>query len=347
VIKIDYRNGAGDGHVVWRLGQGGDFAVNSADSNPWFSHQHDAHFIDDHTLILFDNGNARRASDPNAHNRGQVWTLDEASMTATLVLNLDLGEYSDRFGSAERLSNGNYWFTSGALGQGPPPRQFGRTIEVLPDGTKTYVLETDHVGVLEYRSFRTRTLYEGIDDVLAGAPQKVESVVINDGSAQRSMVNSITVTFGGAAVLDPGAIELRRQDGSLVNAQLNISLVGGNTVAMLAFAGTEFVGGSLADGNYTLTVLADQVHDRFGRELDGDGDGSSGGNRVDSLFRLFGDTNGDRDVDLQDLGQFLSTVGRRAGDPGYLSYLDYNSDGLVGAVDLVAFARRLGKRLPR
>ena len=28
VIKIDYDNGTGDGHVVWRLGQGGDFTIN-------------------------------------------------------------------------------------------------------------------------------------------------------------------------------------------------------------------------------------------------------------------------------------------------------------------------------
>ena len=98
MIKIDYRNGAGDGHVVWRLGQGGDFAVNSADPNPWFSHQHNAHYIDDHTLILFDNGNTRRASDPNAHSRGQVWTLDEQTMTATLVVNADLGSYSGAAG---------------------------------------------------------------------------------------------------------------------------------------------------------------------------------------------------------------------------------------------------------
>src|SRR5262249_32379207 len=247
VIKIDYRNGAGDGHVVWRLGQGGDFAVNSGGPNPWFSHQHNAHFIDDHTLILFDNGNARRASDPNAHNRGQVWTLDETSRTATPMLNADLGDYSDRFGSAQRLSNGNYWFTSGAQGPGLPPSQFGRTIEVLPDGTKTYVLETDHVGVLVYRSYRTRALYEGTDDALAGAPRKVESVVVNDGSAQRSMVNSVTVTFGGAAVLDPGAIELRRQDGTPVNFRIAVSATGGQTVAVLTFAGPEFVGGSLAD----------------------------------------------------------------------------------------------------
>src|SRR5262245_22919874 len=178
-------------------------------------------------------------------------------MTATPVLNADLGNSSDALGAAQRLSNGSFSFTSGFQGQ--PPNQFGQTIEVLPDGTKAYVLEVNRI---EYRSYRMRTLYEGISDALAGAPQKVESVVINDGSAQRSMVNSITVTFDGAAVLDPGAIELRQEDGALVDAQISISLVGGKTVAVLTFAGEEFVGGSLADGNYTLTDLADHVHDR-------------------------------------------------------------------------------------
>src|SRR4029453_6748310 len=124
-----------------------------------------------------------------------------------------------------------------------------------------YVLETDPVRRLMYRSFRIRTLYEGTDDALAGPPRTVESVVVNDGSAQRSMVNSVTVTFDGAAVLDPGAIELRRQDGSLVDSQIATSVVGGKTVAVLTFAGEEIVGGLLADGRYTLTVRDDRVHD--------------------------------------------------------------------------------------
>src|SRR5439155_6498364 len=213
---------------------------------------------------------------------------------------------SGRTVSARRLSNGNYSFTSGAVGN-PPPAQIGHTIEVRPDGTKSYVLK---FGSPEYRSYRLRTLYEGIDDALAGDARKVESVVVNDGSAQRSMVNSITVTFGGSVVLDPGAIELRRQDGTLVDAQVSISLVGGKTVAVLTFAGTEFVGGSLADGGYTLTVRADRVHDRWGRELDGDGNGSAGGDRVDGFFRLFGDSDGDRDVDWQDRDLFRSAFGK-------------------------------------
>src|SRR5205823_3193352 len=178
----------------------------------------------------------------------------------------------------------------------------------------------------EYRTFRMRTLYEGIGDALAGAPQTVESVVLNDGSAQRSMVNSLTITFSGAAILDPGAIELRRQDGSLVNAQLAISVVG-----------------SLADGSYTLTVRSDRVHDRFGRELDGDGNGSSGGDRVDSFFRLFGDTNGNRDVDRLDRDLFRSAFKTSAGEAGYRWYFDFDGDGDVDGRDNGQFNRRFGQ----
>lgn len=337
VIKIDYRNGEGDGHVIWRLGQGGDFTVNSTDLKPWFSHQHNAHYIDDHTLILFDNGNTRRESVPNADSRGQVWKLDEQTMTATLVVNADLGSYSGALGAAERLSNGDYSFTLGTNGP-EPVRPPAHTVEVRPDGTKVYDL-VESSGP-EYRSYRMRTLYAGIDDVLAGAPEKVASVVLNDGSAQRSMVNSLTVTFNGAAILDPGAIELRRQDGSLVDAQVSISLVGGKSVAVLTFVGPEFVGGSLADGSYTLTVRADLVHDRWGRELDGDGDGVSGGDNLDGFFRLFGDTNGDGVVNHTDLDVMLSSFRKSGGDAGFLWFLDYDGDGNVGGLDMAQFNHR-------
>ncbi len=341
VIKIDYRAGAGDGHIIWRLGTGGDFAVNSTDPNPWFSHQHNPHYLDDHTLILFDNGNTRRAGDPTADSRGQVWTLDEVNRTATLAFDADLGNYSNQLGAAQRLSNGNYSFTSGSQGQ--RPTRFGQTIEVRPDGTRAYALATDRVDRLEFRSYRVRTLNDGVDDALAGAPQTVQSVVLNDGSAQRSMVNSITVTFGGAATLDPGAIELRRQDGSLVNTHLTLSVVGGKTVAVLIFAGPEFAGGSLADGGYSLTVRADRVHDRWGRELDGDSDGLPGGDRADSFFRLFGDSDGDGDVDRLDRDLFRSAFNTGAGEAGYLWYLDFDGDGDVDGRDNGQFNRRFAQ----
>jgi hypothetical protein len=257
-------------------------------------------------------------------------------MKATPLLNADLGNYSWRLGGAQRLSNGNYSFLSGAIGQ--PPSETAQTIEVLPDGTKDYVLQG---AVPEYRSYRVRTLYEGTDDALAGAPQQVAGVVVNDGSAQRSMVNSVTVTFGGAAVLDPGAIELRRRDGTAVDFDVAITTAGGTTAAVLTFDRPEFVGGSLADGRYVLTVRADRVHDRWGRQLDGDGDGSAGGNRVETITRLFGDADGNGVVASPDRSPFRSAFGTRAGDAGYVWYFDFDADGDVDGRDNGLFSRRL------
>src|SRR5213078_1290144 len=109
--------------------------------------------------------------------------------------------------------------------------------------------------------------------------------------------------------------------------------LGGKAVAVLTFAGTEFVGGSLADGSYTLTVLADHVHDRWGRELDGDGNGSAGGNRVDGFFRLFGDGDGDGHVDGQDRAAFRSAFKMSAGEAGYLWYFDFDGGGDIDGRD--------------
>ncbi len=197
MIKIDYANGAGDGHVIWRLGQGGDFTVNATDPNPWFTHQHDAHFIDATTMIVFDDGDVRRASDPTADSRGQVWKIDEQTMTATLVFNADLGNYSDALGSAQRLSNGNYAFDSGR--QGKRPHQFGQSIEVQPDGSKAYVLQ---VNVPVYRAFRIQTLYGGISDQLAGGGG-------GDMSPQADISRSLSFASGlrGDNALDTVAME--------------------------------------------------------------------------------------------------------------------------------------------
>jgi hypothetical protein len=186
---------------------------------------------------------------------------------------------------------------------------------------------------------------DGNSPVHIVAPARVAGVVVNDGSAQRSMVNSLTVTFDGPVTLDPGAFQLTRQDGIAVDLNVAISIVNGQTVAVLTFAGAGIVGGSLVDGNYALTICGDLVHDAYGRALDGDADGTAGGNRSDSLFRLYGDSDGDRDVDLRDLGRFLSSFGRRRGDTHYLAYFDVNGDDQVGVVDLIAFARRLGTHM--
>ena len=99
--------------------QGGDFTLNFTDPDPWFSHQHNAHYVDDHTLILFDNGNTRRASDPTANSRGQVWTLDERRMTATPGSTRTWGTTPVR--ARELPSGSRTGTTRSRRGRGPSP----------------------------------------------------------------------------------------------------------------------------------------------------------------------------------------------------------------------------------
>ncbi|MGH7970993.1 MAG: aryl-sulfate sulfotransferase, partial [Limisphaerales bacterium] len=116
VYKIDYRNGAGTGNLVWTLGNGGDFAMTPNNSNLWFSHQHDPEFQLGGTTVLslFDNGNTRIAAH-GGNSRGQVLVLDEAHRTVSLQLNVDLGVNSPALGAAQRLPNGNYHFDAGEV----------------------------------------------------------------------------------------------------------------------------------------------------------------------------------------------------------------------------------------
>ena len=178
VIKIDYRDGAGDGHVVWRLGQGGDFSIASTDPYPWFSHQHDAHYIDATTMVLFDNGNTRcQGSATPCDSRGQVLSLDEQGRVATPLLNADLGDYSAAVGSAERLANGDYAFGSGLRYPGPT----GQSIEVRPDGSKVYAQE---ISTSEYRSYRLDDLYSAPDSTPSAGPPGNSAATPEIGSGE-------------------------------------------------------------------------------------------------------------------------------------------------------------------
>jgi arylsulfate sulfotransferase len=156
VLKIDYKDGKGTGKVLWRLGSDGDFKAISDDPYPWFSFQHDVGFDPpgSNRLIVFDDGDERHKKSPRANNRGQVWELDEQAMTATLLMNADLGVFSPAVGSAQSLSSGGYSFESGMV---DPPMVYSRATEVAADGRIVYAQQTD--GAATYRSFRVPDLY--------------------------------------------------------------------------------------------------------------------------------------------------------------------------------------------
>jgi Dockerin type I domain len=185
------------------------------------------------------------------------------------------------------------------------------------------------------------------------APPQVQGTTVNDGSAQRSRVTSLTVRFN-AQVTFAGSVAqaftLARSGGGAVAFTATASVVNGATVVTLSgFTGSETEFGSLKDGRYTLTALAAQIN-VGGAALDGDGDGVAGGNYVfgdqQGLFRFFGDINGDRHVDIADFGLFSATFNLSTGQTGFNTAFDFNNDGHIDIADFGQFSIRLFTVLP-
>ncbi len=156
IAKVDWKNGKGSGKILWRLGKGGDFRVESKDPNPWFSYAHDVGFepAGSNLLTLMDNSHFRYEKDNKAQSRAQVWTLDEKNLKATLMYNADLGGHTICCGSMQDLKGGGY---SSVTGWVDPASPHGRTVEVDKDGKTVFVLELE--GVIVYRSFRVSDMY--------------------------------------------------------------------------------------------------------------------------------------------------------------------------------------------
>ncbi|HEY1377735.1 MAG TPA: right-handed parallel beta-helix repeat-containing protein [Gemmataceae bacterium] len=183
------------------------------------------------------------------------------------------------------------------------------------------------------------------------------SVQVNDGSAQRSVVRSLTVTFSGPVTFPNGpaaAFQLARTGptgptGIVTLTPTVTTDAQGRTVVTLTFSGpfTEAntaagANPSLIDGLYTLTVNAAAVTDAaLGWGLDGDGDGTPGGNTTFATHRLFGDIDGDKDVDLLDLNPLVPALFGVVGQPNYNPAFDFDGDGDVDLLDLNQFVQRL------
>ena len=74
-------------------------------------------------------------------------------MTATLVVNADMGNYSDFLGARSCFQRQPGLHVRGSLAEQEPA---GQSIEVLPNGTRVYVQQMSE---FEYRSYFESTLY--------------------------------------------------------------------------------------------------------------------------------------------------------------------------------------------
>jgi len=189
-----------------------------------------------------------------------------------------------------------------------------------------------------------------LGQISAAPPVAVAEVRVNDGSAQRSRVTSLTVMFDGAIRFlgtPADTFRIRRSDGTDVGLVATLGVVSGRYAVTLTFTGPGLEGGSLPDGNYTLIVFGATARiGPTGPLLDADGDGLPGGDGTLQFHRLFGDVNGDQAVNGLDLVAFRGAFGTTDGSPGYLDYLDFDSDGAINGTELGAYRSRFGVILP-
>jgi uncharacterized delta-60 repeat protein len=178
-------------------------------------------------------------------------------------------------------------------------------------------------------------------------PSKLASVTVNDGAAQRSMVTSLKVAFDSKVsfVGSPAnAFQLNRQSD---DAAVNLSAVldaSGTFVTLTFTGGAVDLAGSLADGRYTLKILASQFG---GLGFDGNGNGLAdlspsddyvliGDPATNKLFRMYGDVNGDGTVSASDFILF------RQAFSGVSFAFDFDGDGGVTDSDFIQFRLRFG-----
>ena len=169
-----------------------------------------------------------------------------------------------------------------------------------------------------------------------GSAPTVTAVRINRGSVNRSEVREISVQFSEdvSATLDAGDLTLYDQTNGLpVNvAAATVSYDAGTNTATWDLAAV-----TLADAYYQATLSAAGIADPAGNLLDGDGDGSGGGDRVFQFHKLAGDANGDAKVGVGDLGLLgasYNTTGNwweLAGDMDLNGTVSIGDLGLLGA----------------
>ncbi|MBX7104662.1 MAG: right-handed parallel beta-helix repeat-containing protein [Gemmataceae bacterium] len=192
---------------------------------------------------------------------------------------------------------------------------------------------------------------------VAAPPSKFTNLVINNGDAQRSRVKIVRVNFDSPVsfVGSPAAaFDLKRNSDS-ASVTLSAAFNPGDSFVTLTFTGGAVDGKagnfSLADGRYTLTLLANQFS---GGGFDGNNNGVADGSPADNLaissaaapslptniWRLAGDYDASGQVTSTDFLQFrlafLST----------LDAFDFDGSGTVDSADFLRFRLNFLATLP-
>ena len=285
------------------------------------------------TTTLTDNG-------PNSSTLGQA-----VSFVVTVAPTVPDGETV----TLEDASNGDAVVGSGTLTGGTV------TLSVANLTAGTHNLFAVYGGDATYAASQSTQVAQVVNDpgpapaltstTVNGADITIAGQSVSLAGKQRSMVDNIVFQFNEAVTLDAGAFTIALHAGMSVNGgaagtvgtlpTLHWSSPDGGLTWVVTFSGAGVVGGSIADGDYDITVVSTAVL-AYGQTMTSD--------VTNTFYRLFGDTNGAGQVSGRpDLVAMQNALGQSLGQAGYLAYLDYNGDGIIaGRPDFQNFQSRLG-----
>ncbi len=169
------------------------------------------------------------------------------------------------------------------------------------------------------------------------APPVILRSTIDNGTAQRSVIRSITVTFDQPVSIDLGAFHLI--DAHDRTPAVDVTNPSGDmTTYQVAFPNGGGDSGLLEDDLYRLTIAASKVRNLAGDQMAAD--------HVLDFHRLAGDSDGDRDTDRLDLRNLTRSLGKSAGEAGFNVAFELNGDDVVDRADLLIMAGLLNQQLP-
>lgn len=172
IVKVDYENGKGSGDILWKLGEGGDFALtNGAEPVDWFYGQHQPSLMSSNTdgtfqIAMMDNGYNRILSDNSicsgnsCYSTIPVLSVNESAKTANFTFHDQLPSdmYSYWGGGTTKLANGDIEFDLCSEGSG-----YGSLVEEVTQASSPQTVWSMSVlGENLYRSNRIPSLYPGV-----------------------------------------------------------------------------------------------------------------------------------------------------------------------------------------
>ena len=168
-------------------------------------------------------------------------------------------------------------------------------------------------------------------------PAAVAATAIDGGSAQRSRVALLTVTFDRSVVPEAGAFAVFGRAGAAPASVAGFANPSGDGRTWVVALAGPAAGGGLGDGRYDLTVVGAKVHT-----------GTAAGptmaaDRTVAFHRFFADLDGDAAVGFADFNLLAAQYGKAV--PAWANG-DLDGDGAVGFADFNLLAARYGKSLP-